>query len=212
MSQLSRKNAKKCLILICLCIILLLIYGIVRIYALFYSELYARVQLKNGVWNIVVNGTDITKGTDVTFVIDNVTLQDNEHVKPGNLAPGLMGTFKISINPKDTDVSIRYNVSLDEEQLTNSNIQIKSIKETQAGNELIKIDKNTYTGIIPLEKIKEGNTNEITVEVEWKENEDNNEQDLALGSIWNVEYQIQITVYVSQYLGEEINTYTESQN
>ena len=212
MSQLSRKNAKKRLILICLCIILLLIYGIVRIYALFYSELYARVQLKNGVWNIVVNGTDITKGTDVTFVIDNVTLQDNEHVKPGNLAPGLMGTFKISINPKDTDVSIRYNVSLDEEQLTNSNIQIKSIKETQAGNELIKIDKNTYTGIIPLEKIKEGNTNEITVEVEWKENEDNNEQDLALGSIWNAEYQIPITVYVSQYLGEEINTYTESQN
>ena len=63
-----------------------------------------------------------------------------------------------------------------------------------------------------LEKIKEGNTNEITVEVEWKENEDNNEQDLALGSIWNAEYQIPITVYVSQYLGEEINTYTESQN
>ena len=76
----------------------------------------------------------------------------------------------------------------------------------------MKIDKNTYTGIIPLEKIKEGNTNEITVEVEWKENEDNNEQDLALGSIWNAEYQIPITVYVSQYLGEEINTYTESQN
>lgn len=73
-------------------------------------------------------------------------------VKPGNLAPGLMGTFKISINPKDTDVSIRYNVSLDEEQLTNSNIQIKSIKETQAGNELIKIDKNTYTGNYSIRK------------------------------------------------------------
>lgn len=212
MSNLSKKNARKLLILVCLCIILLLIYGAARIYALFHSELYAKVQLKNGTWNIVVNGTDITTGTDVKFVIDNVLAQENEHVKPGNLAPGLTGTFKISIDPKDTDVSIRYDVSLDEGELTNSNIQIKSIKETQEGNELVKIDKNTYSGIIALEKIKAGDTNEITVEVEWIEDENNNEPDIALGTTWNAKYQIPITVHVCQYLGEELTPYTENQN
>lgn len=208
MTNLGRKNAKKLLIFLCLCIILLIIYGVIRIYALFHSELGANVQLKNGTWNITVNGTDITKGTDIQFAINNVTVEENEHVKPGNIAPGLTGTFKINIDPENTNVSTRYDIYLDEEKLTNSNIQIKSIKETLNGNELVKTDKNTYTGIIPLEKIQAGTTNEITVEVEWIENEDHNEEDIGLGTTWDAEYQIPITVHVCQYLGEQLNLYT----
>ena len=212
MNNLSKKNTRKALILVCLCIVLLLIYGAARIYALFHSELYAKVQLKKGTWNIVVNGTDITKGTDVTFVVDNVKAQENEHVKTGNLAPGLTGNFKINIDPKDTDVSMRYDIMLDEEKLANSNIQIKSVKETQEGNELVRVGKNIYAGVIPLEKIKEGDTNEITVEIEWLEDVNNNEPDIELGTTWKAECQIPITVHVCQYLGEEINPYTENQN
>lgn len=210
MSNLSKKNQRKGLILVCLCIVLLLIYGAARIYALFHSELYANVQLKNGTWNIVVNGTDITNGTDVTFVVDNVEARENEHVKPGNLAPGLTGTFKISINPKDTDVSVRYDIMLDEEKLTNNNIQIKSIKETQQGNELIRVDKNTYAGIISLEEIEKGNKNEITVEIEWLDNEEDTDQDIEIGEHENFSYKIPISIHVCQYLGEELNTYIEN--
>lgn len=210
MSTLSKINAKKGFILVCLCIILLLIYGIVRIYALFHSELYAKVQLKNGTWNIVVNSTDITKGTDVKFIIDNIQIQENEHVKPGKLAPGLIGNFKISINPTDTDVSVRYDINLDKEKLTNDNMQIKSIKETLLGNELVQVAENTYAGVITVEEIKAQKMNEVTVEIEWAENDDNNEQDVNLGSIWNTECQVPITVHVSQYLGEEISPYNES--
>ena len=210
MSTLSKINAQKGFILVCLCIILLLIYGIVRIYALFHSELYAKVQLKNGTWNIVVNSTDITKGTDVKFIIDNIQIQENEHVKPGKLAPGLIGNFKISINPTDTDVSVRYDINLDKEKLTNDNMQIKSIKETLLGNELVQVAENTYAGVITVEEIKAQKMNEVTVEIEWAENDDNNEKDVNLGSIWNAECQVPITVHVSQYLGEEISPYNES--
>ena len=210
MSNLSKKNQRKGLILVCLCIVLLLIYGAARIYALFHSELYANVQLKNGTWNIVVNGTDITNGTDVTFVVDNVEARENEHVKTGNLAPGLTGNFKVSIDPKDTDVSIRYDISIDEDKLSNSNIQIKSVTETQEGNELVKVGKNTYAGTISLEKIKAGDTNEITVEIEWLEDVNNNEPDVELGTTWNAECQIPITVHVCQYLGEKLDPYTEN--
>ena len=100
-------------------------------------------------------------------------------------------------------------IYLDEEKLINPNIQIKSIKETLNGNELVKTDKNTYTGIIPLEKIQEGTTNEITVEVEWIESENNHEEDIGLGTTWEAEYQIPITVHVCQYLGEELNQYVD---
>lgn len=210
MSTLSKINAKKGFILVCLCIILLLIYGIVRIYALFHSELYAKVQLKNGTWTILVNSTDITKGTDVKFTIDNIQIQENEHVKPGKLAPGLIGNFKISINPTDTDVSVRYDINLDKEKLTNDNMQIKSIKETLLGNELVQVAENTYAGVITVEEIKAQKMNEVTVEIEWAENDDNNEQDVNLGSTWNAECQVPITVHVSQYLGEEISPYNES--
>ena len=110
MTNLGRKNAKKLLVFLCLCIILLIIYGVIRIYALFHSELGANVQLKNGTWNITVNGTDITKGTDIQFAINNVTVEENEHVKPGNIAPGLTGTFKINIDPENTNVSTRYDI------------------------------------------------------------------------------------------------------
>lgn len=211
MNKTSYKNARKGLVLVCLCIILLVIYGIIRIYALFHSELYAKVQLENGIWNIIVNGTDITKGADIAFLVDSLQPQENEHVKPGKLAPGLIGNFKININPKDTDVSIKYEISLEEEKITNSNMQIKSVKETLEENVLIRTGQNTYTGIITLEDIKLNKTNEITVEIEWIDNEENNEPDIEIGTIWNAEYQIPITVHVCQYLGEEITPYEEAE-
>ena len=210
MTNLGKKNSKKAIILLCLFIVLLIIYGVVRIYALFHSELVANVQLQNGTWNIFVNETDITKGKDIKFEINNVTVQENEHVKPGNIAPGLTGIFKININPKDTNVSVRYDIKLDKEKLTNPNIQIKSIKETLNGNELIKTDSDTYTGIISLQKIEQGTINEITVEVEWIDNEQNNEEDLKLGTTFEAQYQIPITVHVSQYLGEQLNNYIDN--
>lgn len=201
---------KKIFILICLIFVLVLIYSGARIYALFYSELNAKVQLKNGIWNIVVNNVDITNGTDIGFIIDNIDIGENEHVKPGYLAPGLTGIFKISIDPKNTDVSIKYEIILDEEKLVNNNIQIKSIKETQELNELIRIDKNTYAGIITLDQIKNGSKNEITVEIEWLDDEQNNEQDLALGTTYNANCEIPITIHICQYLGETIEPYVEN--
>ena len=60
MSKISQKNFKKLLILISLFMILVLIYGVIRIYALFHSELNSEVQLKNGTWNIIVNDVDIS--------------------------------------------------------------------------------------------------------------------------------------------------------
>lgn len=210
MNKLKNKNAIKFFTLICLIIVLLIVYGIVRIYALFHSELNSKVQLKNGTWNIVVNNVDITKGKDISFQIDNVEIDENSHVKPGSLAPGLIGNFKISIDPKDTDVSVKYEISLNQEELTNKNLIIKSITETENKNELIKIDKNTYAGIISLEKIKAGNKNEITVEIEWLDTLENSDQDLNIGTKWDFQYKIPITLHVCQYLGEELIPYIEN--
>lgn len=210
MNKQSKKNMKKIMILVCMCMIFILIYETIRIYAVFHSEVTGNVQFENGTWNIIINGTEISKGVKTSFVIDQITTQENEHVKTGNLAPGLSGSFEIAINPKSTNVSVKYDILLNQENLNNSSLKIKSIQETEEGNTLIRTAENTYTAVIPLEKIKAGIINKITVEVEWADDEQNSKEDTKLGTVYESKLQIPITVNVCQYLGETITPYVEN--
>lgn len=89
----NKKNIKKLLILLAICIILILIYEIIHIYAVFQSEVYGDIKIENGTWKITVNETDISNGVDKTFTIDQITTQDSEYVKEGKIAPGLTRKF-----------------------------------------------------------------------------------------------------------------------
>ena len=195
------KNIKKFLILMCICLILVLIYKIIQTYALFQSEIQGNVEFTNGTWKIKVNGTEISKGRDVKFAIDCITKTESEHIKPGKLAPGLSGSFEIEIDPTDTDVSIRYDIILNQENLINSNLKIKSIEEVEKGNKLIKTAENNYTGIISLEDINAKVKNRIKVEIEWCDNTGDDESDTKLASKMNSQLEIPVEVRVSQYLG-----------
>lgn len=209
MQKKKHKKFKK-IYLLYICIILIFVYCIIQIYAVFQSEVSGSVTIKNGVWQIKVNNTDISNGTNKEFKVNQIQVQNNEHVKPGNLAPGLLGTFNILINPDNTDVSVRYDISLNQENLTNKNISIKSIKETNKGADLIKTAENTFTGTITLDEIERGITNNIEVEIEWKDNEETNEEDIELATkSEDYKLDIPIIVHVSQYLGEEIVAYEE---
>lgn len=198
------KNVKKVLFLLIICIFILLIYKIIDIYAVFHSEMDAYVKLENGIWNITVNGEKITTGVETEFTIDEITATQDIHVKPGRLAPGLSGSFEIAINPENTDVSVRYDITLNQEKLENSNVKIKSIEEIEKNNPLIKTSENTYTGIISLDDIKKGVIHKIKMEVEWVDDEKYNENDTKLGSSSIRQFQIPIKVHAIQYLGEEI--------
>ena len=200
----SLKNKNKVFILISVIILCIIIYEITKIYALFHSELDSKVEFKKGMWNIKVNNTDITRGTITEFEIDTINMDETSHVKSGKIAPGMKGNFKISINPQNTSVSVRYDISLNKEQLTNKNIKIVSVKEKKQNNNLIKTGEDTYTGIISLDDIKNNVTNEIIIEIEWIDDRQNDGEDTKIGIIENSEIKIPMTVYVSQYLGETI--------
>lgn len=202
------KNLQKVLIFVMMCIFALLIYKIIDIYAVFHSDVEANVQLKNGVWNITVNGTQITTGVETQFIVDQITTTENNHVKPGTLAPGLSGSFTMAISPEDTNVSVRYDITLNQEELGDYNLKIKSIHEIENNYQLIKTDENKYTGIMTLEEIQKGIIHKIQMEVEWVDDGLNNESDTELGKITEV-LQIPITVHVIQYLGEEITPKAE---
>lgn len=204
------KNRKKIFILIIIIILILLIYELIHIYAVFHSEIGADVKFTNGTWNIIVNGTQISKGVETEFVIDKISTTQNEHVENNKLAPGLSGSFSITINPENTDVSVIYDITLNKEKLTNSKLSIETIKETQVGNTLTQTGEDTYTGIIPLEEVKKGTTNKIEMTVQWIDDENNNENDTKLGTVYNSKLEIPVTVHVSQYMGETITPWTQN--
>lgn len=202
-----KKNLKKFLSLLIICIAVILVYKIIQIYAVFYSEVDANVQLENGTWNIKINGTQISTGVEEKFNINQISTTQNSHVKPNKLAPGLSGSFEIEVNPEDTNVSIKYDIILNEEELGQTNLKIKSVQEIENENPLIKTGTNTYTGIILLDDIKNGTKHKIKVEIEWKDDETGDETDTIMGM--NHQFKIPIIFRASQYLGEDIIPLTE---
>lgn len=205
------KIIKKVLFLLILCVFVLLIYKIVNIYAVFHSEMSANVSLEKGKWNIVINGEEISKGYETEFVIDNIETTENSFVMPEKMAPGLFGKFKIEINPENTNVSVRYDIILDEEGLGDTNLKISSMNEIASGFELINTAENTYTGIILLEEINNGENHVIEMEVEWVDDGSNDENDTNLGREKDNKLQIPIKLRAIQYIGEEIIPMTKEE-
>lgn len=204
----NKKIIKKIMIAIILVIILFIVYKLIKTYAVFYSEGNGSVEQSQANWIIKVNNTNISSGVSTQFAINQIDFSSSTHILPNNIAPGLEGYFYLTIDPTDTDVSVRYNITFDTSVLTNSSITISSIQETQNGRNLIQSDKATYVGIMPLSEVQAGKKDTIKVTVSWTNNEDNNSNDTIIGTTNNPSINIPVTVNVIQYLGETINSYT----
>lgn len=200
------KKNKKVFVIIFLLIIILatIIYAIISTYATFRSEFSGEMKLENATWRILVNKTDISSSTVKNFTIDTINVDESQGVEPGKLAPGLRGNFNILIDPTDTDVSIKYEIKIDTSNLNTTNIEVESVEETNIGNKLVLTGVNSYTGIIHLDDIKNGITQNIKINLIWAEDGD---QDINVGGIPNNKIQIPVQIKFTQYLGEEIVEY-----
>lgn len=189
-------------------VLVITIIEIKQTYAVFYSELHGTSESNIGKWNIEVNSTNISSGINSDFTIANLIIDSNPNVKEGKLSPGTTGEFDIFINPKDTKVSIRYDITIDETNINNNSIALSSIDEV-SDNEvaLVKTSANTYTGIIPLRKINGTYSNDIKIKFDWINNEENNINDSLIGIIKNNKLNIPINVSITQYLNESIVEY-----
>ena len=69
--------------------------------------------------------------------------------------------------------------------------------------ELLKKDDNTYLGIITLEDIENGEKHNIRTTLVWEDIE-NNSKDYELGSIYDNELKIKVSIKFSQYLNDDM--------
>ena len=176
-------------------------------YSLFESQRTNTSELEIAKWEIKVND-DLLSGGESTFTINNFVWSTSQYVKPGKAAPGLSGYFDIVIDPNDTDTSIRYDITFDFSNLDSDQFQITEIKEIDDKN-IVRTGEYTYSNIILLEDIDDGETNTIRVYIEWVNDENNDEKDSELGTVLNNQISIPVSVDVTQYIdGDTLTPYT----
>lgn len=190
--------------------VVLLIVIVVKIFytfALLESNTTRVVENGLGKWTILVNETDVTED-EVEFEIDNIVYDSADNVLTGRLAPGLGGHFDISIDPTDTDVSIRYDITYDCDALEalGTTVGVVSVSET-SGKNIIQTGEHTYTGVISLSEIQSNQVDTIRTTVSWVNDETKNTEDTEIGMKDNPTIVLPIQVRLIQYTGEEIEEY-----
>lgn len=195
----------------CTLIVILTFYMLFTIiqnsYALFETEGIAVVEQKLAKWVITVNDIGVT-GSTKEFIVNNFKYSTSEYVNENKLAPGGSCYFDIVIDTHDTDVAVKYVIDFDFTLMNDYNF-IKTEVIDLTNGDIIKTDKNQYTGVVDIEEIKKGQTKTLRVNLSWENDEINNEKDSELGLNEDSEFTIPVNVRLTQYTSEEIVPYTE---
>lgn len=205
------KIRKKILYFLAICMLIFSVYKIIDTYAIFYTEKASELSLPIGKWHIALNGTDITSGITQEMIVDSFYVNPSEYTVENKIAPGMQGFFEIEISPQDTQVSIRYDITIESSELEGNQIKFLEIEETKNSNTIVRTGENTYTGIILLEDISEDYSDIIKVGFSWENDENNNEEDTEIGTVYNSAVAIPIKINAIQYLGETLEEYEESE-
>lgn len=230
---------KKLLTILVLIMLIISFFQITSMYALYKEQIQGEYNTLLGAWKIKVNETDITTSGQVeTFTIANNQLGylSSEYIQAGKIAPNGQGYFDIVIDPTNTDVSIIYEIDIDTDAISSTNTDLEfanAIEFVSGENHFEKVDEsgqvvqetndifyengNTYTSLIPIDKINEGYKNYIRLYFKWKNvtetvvvdevettTESNNEQDTELGASENSKLTIPLQINLKQYTGEVI--------
>lgn len=186
---------------------LILIFFVVETYGLFESERTNTTSIGIAKWQVKINEDNIN-GSETQFVINEINWESSQNVKEGKVAPGMSGYFDIVIDPNDTETSIRYDITFDFSNLDEDQFTIDEIVEID-DKPIVHTDIYTYSNIITLDDINDGETNTIRVYISWVNDEDNNDKDSELGKVYNNKLEIPVTVEITQHTDGETLTSIE---
>lgn len=154
-------------------------------------------------WNISVDGFKITTGEVQTVGLSNIVWNSSNAVN-GKALPGSTGTAKVTIDPMDTDVSIKYTFEIVDKSVDDTKfLKVTNINDND--NNLIRVGENVYTGIFSLDDIKNKVKKELVLDVEWPLGEDIDPTSEEVNSSVNF---LVINFTVEQYKGEAIVPYS----
>lgn len=200
------KNVKIVLYIITFALIIVSAYIFIDTYALFETEASAATDLAIGNWVIKLNDIDISSGQTVNFTVNDFVYTTNSHIKDGYIAPGRSGYFDVILDPAGTDVAVRYDITLDIDGDYEDNI---TYYVTTTDGNTVKTDVNTYSGVLSLNSINNGDVATLRINLEWNDNSTYDASDTELGIVEGNGISIPVELTVVQYLGEPIVEYVE---
>ncbi len=203
----NKINNKTLLIVLTIILVFLTSYIIVNTFAIYEESVTTKAGERLAKWDITINNTTMGTNTN-TFSLSSLAWTPSSRVKEGKVAPGMTGSFTIEIDPGDTEVSIKYDVTFDTSGLTNTAFRITSVLETEVGG-LVRTGENTYSGIITLREIGLGYTHQIVANLAWVNDDYNNDADTEWGKVPNNTIAIPVTVHLEQYDGTALTPYVE---
>ena len=173
-------------------------------------------------WVIKVNGEDITLADNPAQIVIGPdefvwNWDDVSHVKKPKVAPGMIGSFYLEIDPAGTQVSFEYDISIKNPVVEIPNVGtveidmvMNSIEEVN-GNRTLTETNDSITGnriikrIKPLSEIMNSNPNVkkdlLKVTVEWRDTGDKDLLDTLAGSDAGHIIEMPIQIHAIQYTG-----------
>ena len=182
---------KRKLIVVSLILLSITILQLTGTYALFETNAHGESNLEVGKWVIEVNGEDILETQEIT--LSDFTYSQSAHTEDDYFAPGRTATFDLVIDASESDVSVAYELDIDDSILDDHPNISFSITNT-ATNQVIT--GNTYSGVILLGDVSRELT--LTIALNWSNQLAYDEADTSL---IGEELAFTISAHFEQYTG-----------
>lgn len=222
---------KKISLLLILSFLFIIVMGGAYTYSKYNSSAVGTATADISKWNISVNNCNIvnpdknnascfkeTVNEDGSVTVNknfNVTdftysNNNNADVVDSKIAPGSSGTFKVTIKPNDTQVSIKYKLNV---ALAKANDSITLYRSDPNKTNKVIMEKDGYEGILQYTEqgftfvdsngvTRNADIVEFIIYVEWVNDERNNEIDTEIGTTGMAPIlEIPVNILFEQYLG-----------
>ena len=165
---------------------------VVETYALFETNSNGAKTLDISDWVIYVNDTDITETRTIT--LNDFTYVNGSHTRANRFAPGSSAYFELEIDASDAQVSVAYDLEIDDSQIADyPNINF-TITDTDTNT---VINDTEYSGTILLSD--QNRTKTLRINLVWTDNSLYDESDTSL---IGETLAFTINAHFEQYTGE----------
>ena len=183
---------KNRIFIVSLVVLLFTLLIVVDTFALFETNSSSTGDLSIGKWKIKVDGTDISLLESIT--LDDFTYSESSHTQSGYFAPGMSAVFDVEIDASEADVSVEYDLTVDDtllEDYPNMQFSVSNLNSAEV------VSGTHFTGVIGV-----NDTNRVVslrITLVWDNQVEYDESDTTLNG---GEIEFSIAANFKQYIGE----------
>lgn len=163
----KKSNFKYIVLIIAIILLAVSAYLISQTYSKYLSTAGAQGTFNIAKWNVLVNNTLITSGSDISNTLEPI-FPGNDHIKEGIIAPTAEGYFDLDLQFVEVDVSFKYTINVDvSPESSVSDIVISGYSMDEGANIHPFTGPSEIEEIIPLTSTVTGRN--IRVYIQWND-------------------------------------------